>query len=563
MDSNRLVAGITVLARGSQTLGTAPIPNPADRQHPGDELEGLPQAGPGAVGLCLSGGGSRALSCAMGQLRALRWLGKLDELFVISSVSGGSWANSLFTYLPEHISDDDFLGQPVLDPSQLSLLIGPHRLDHLPPHNLGEVPTRLGLWRDLDAILTLKERHGYANDELWQGLIGEQVFKPYGLWQPDASGHDPRYFTWTRRYLQGQNGILAHNPGLKPGSFLCVERARPFAIFNTALFSNDGPDADLIPFECNFQLGVRHNFPAQPSQQGAIGGGLLDAFAMGGRYLGEANGGGWVSSGRPARPFALNDIAGCSSAAFAQMLEEQYPVLSGLVPRYPYWPVAERAEQDTLHYRFADGGSLENLGLNALLARGLRRLIVCVNTDQAISRDPASGDIVLSDDLPPLFGLQPFQPGLGYLPYSAQQPGQGAARLYRHNQVFARQAFAQLQAGLFAARQAGGAILFRQRLPVLANDWFDVPAQDSVELLWVYNDFVSSWWKALPFDVRAALELESGGNFPRYNTFTQLELSATLVNALAHLSCWCLASDSTLGNPGGLSNAQMLTSMFD
>lgn len=103
----------------------------------------------------------------------------------------------------------------------------------------------------------------------------------------------------------------------------------------------------------------------------------------------------------------------------------------------------------------------------------------------------------------------------------------------------------------------------RQTLPVLPNRWFDVPGQDAVEILWVYNDFVASWWNQLAEDVRLAIDVEGLGQFPRYNTFTQLELSAVLVNALSHLSCWCLASDSTLGNPGGLSNAQMVGAMFD
>ncbi|CAD0302421.1 hypothetical protein [Xanthomonas hortorum] len=43
-----------------------------------------------AVGICLSGGGSRALSCALGQLRGLRSLGLLDKVAAISSVSGGT-----------------------------------------------------------------------------------------------------------------------------------------------------------------------------------------------------------------------------------------------------------------------------------------------------------------------------------------------------------------------------------------------------------------------------------------------------------------------------------------
>ena len=147
-------------------------------------------------------------------------------------------------------------------------------------------------------------------------------------------------------------------------------------------------------------------------------------------------------------------------------------------------------------------------------------------------------------------------------PYGPDQPGQGAARQYRHSQVFDSAAFTDLQQKLLAARTAGGALMVRQTLRVLPNAWFNVPAQDSVEVLWVYNDNVSSWWQQLPWETQVWLDLESVDDFPLYDTFTQLYLTPTMVNALAHLACWNLASTSTLGNPGGLSNAQVVQQMF-
>jgi hypothetical protein len=56
-----------------------------------------------AIGLCLSGGGSRAAAASMGALRGLRCLGLLDEIAVLSTVSGGGWAGVPFTYLPAEI----------------------------------------------------------------------------------------------------------------------------------------------------------------------------------------------------------------------------------------------------------------------------------------------------------------------------------------------------------------------------------------------------------------------------------------------------------------------------
>jgi len=60
---------------------------------------------PGNVGVALSGGGSRAATAAMGQLRALHELGLLDRVRAISGVSGGGWLAAAWTFLPQDRSD--------------------------------------------------------------------------------------------------------------------------------------------------------------------------------------------------------------------------------------------------------------------------------------------------------------------------------------------------------------------------------------------------------------------------------------------------------------------------
>lgn len=516
------------------------------------------QASPSAIGLCLSGGGSRALTCAMGQLRALDALGLMDQIFAISSVSGGTWANSLYTYLPASISDADFLGTAVLDPSQLTVTGSlPYALDQLPPNNLGSVPLGLGVLSDLGEILKLKYEWSYPNSELWQGLIGHSVLRPFGLWSPDPDQNhfDPHFFSWTDAYLKLPNGTLARNPSLTSGDFYTVSRKRPFMIFNSALFTDDSPSADLAPFEANFMLGVRQPIP---DTQPIIGGGLMDSMAMTGAYVRDL-GNNEMTVAPAKRRYTLADIVGSSSAAFAQELEEQHPALNGLVPRYGYFPIATRKTVAEKTYRFADGGSLENLGLNAMLARGVGRILVGINTDEALGFD--GSNIIVSSDLPPLFGLQPYVKGVGYVPYS-QNEGSSSVRLFRHNQVFPTSSFAALQQALWAKRQAGVPIVVRQTLPVLANSWFGVAGNTTVDILWMYNDFVPAFWNQLSWEVKDAIDVAGFLEFPLYNTFTMLKLNTIAVSALAHFWCWNLAADWRPA-PGQPSNAEVVKGMFD
>jgi Lysophospholipase catalytic domain len=94
---------------------------------------------PGNVAVCLSGGGSRAMSAGMGQLNALETArlslhgSLLSHVKALSTVSGGSWLGVPFVYLPSSISDSDFLGGPYVDPSQLT----PAGLATFPPNCIG------------------------------------------------------------------------------------------------------------------------------------------------------------------------------------------------------------------------------------------------------------------------------------------------------------------------------------------------------------------------------------------------------------------------------------------
>ena len=58
------------------------------------------------IGLALSGGGSRAIAFHLGCLRALNDLGVLDEIKVLSTISGGSVIGACLAYSPEKTFDE-------------------------------------------------------------------------------------------------------------------------------------------------------------------------------------------------------------------------------------------------------------------------------------------------------------------------------------------------------------------------------------------------------------------------------------------------------------------------
>ena len=59
------------------------------------------------IGLALSGGGSRAIAFHLGCLRALNKKGVLDNIDVISTVSGGSVIGAIYAYECESFEEFD------------------------------------------------------------------------------------------------------------------------------------------------------------------------------------------------------------------------------------------------------------------------------------------------------------------------------------------------------------------------------------------------------------------------------------------------------------------------
>jgi len=495
------------------------------------------------VGVCFSGGGSRALSCALGQYRALTLLDLMGHVDYISSVSGGTWASAAYTFLPAEFDDEDFLGPATLNPHDLTLLEIDAKqkynaLDYLTPNNLGHVPTRLNFLDDIQVLVDLKLKYGYADDVLWQGLIGERIFNLWNLWTVGSDGLPTQYYSHDQRTIE--ETIIPNNPSLRISDFVFMERRRPHLIMNSSIISNPSQEgAQLLPFESTgIGIGVRATFDDGVNGQ-TIGGGLIQPFAMGSSWISDIAGTNLANVTVPARPFSLVDMASISSAAFAQTVQQKFPIFDCIIPKYDYWPVANRANTPVYDYDFADGGSLENTGLLSLLARGVRRAIVFANASTPLTNE--NGTISVSSEIALLFGVAPTNVALSTKEPYQQVPPNGD---WTFNKVFDESDYQPLLDALWQKNGVEGKpAIVKQTLKVLPNTNWDIAAGE-VEVLWVYNTMVAQWWRQLRLDVQ--FYLDTVPNFPNYDTVLQLGLSAREVNALVQLSFWSLYSEQEL-----------------
>ncbi len=536
----------------AQDLNAGIYPVDASQGVPPNDEKGLSRD----VGVCFSGGGSRSLSSVMGQLRGLEQQGWMDRVHTISSVSGGTWASALYTFLPSKIPYDDFLGTGV-KPGQLQWDSGsvPASLAYLPPNNMGHVPTRLG-WDALYKIYRKLKSQGYSDwHQVWRIGIGELVFRDFGLYEPDANEDPTHYYSSDENYFN--HAILPHNPSLSASDFHFARNQNPELIMNSAMFYPKGVNSLVPVLSSFFHAGIRGTFP-QAGQEGEIaGGGFVDPFGFGSGFRSQASSG-RVNVKQP-RPFSVVDFASISSAAFAEAFWNKYG-LKDLEPEYPYWPVVNGGSAGEVQ-SFADAGLLENFGVASLLANThLEKVVVFVNSSQKVEHNAETWDFTqVPDTIPTLFGFQPIRGFLdhdGYEPYAGDRHPKSP--LLQHNQIFPSDRFQELLDGLRKAYNnfEDSAIYFQQGLDLQENPWFGITSEQRrcVDVLWVCNNQVKTWEKQITDStIRDYLDIRlipdsALWNFPYYGTLTQLGLTAQQVNMLAQLSWWNVVADQNQDN---------------
>ena len=291
-----------------------------------------------------------------------------------------------------------------------------------------------------------------------------------------------------------------------------------------------------------------------------VGGGFVETFAFAGGAPAE-----WPPRQRivrvraPEQPFSLAFASGTSSAAFAatnaslvgaNALLNQY-ILQG-PPIAQYWPWSDSAPE-AQPFTFGDGGSIENFGVIPLLLRGVKRMVVFVNTERRLSLDydPGAGEPWTQPSVHELDGN--FSSLFGILPHDRKQPPTP------NNQVFRTEDLRGVVQALQAAHRTGGPAIARTRLEVQPNDWWGVDGGWTTDVCWVYLERVREWDAQLEPGVQRLVE--AGRNaapadktpywgFPNYKTMFQggkmqiLAMSPGEANLLADFTSWVTQSSS-------------------
>lgn len=490
--------------------------------YPESSLQSL--AGKSDFGIAFSGGGTRSAAATIGQLRGLKKSGLLEQVKYISAVSGGTWTAAPFTFLPDNFDEDEFLGD-VVEPAKLDI----QTLRDLPKRSMVRVVSESVITDDF-----LAEAAKLAGDEAYSRAIGNVFLDRFDL------DSNKKFMTFDQETL---TEVLARNPRtpdsryhLEEGDFYTARKGRAFFVAGATIFSDQKRTPKIHTEFTPYYSGTRNYFNLPEP----IGGGYVESVGFDSHKPKRVQRGlATVKLGGMRHHFAISDMIGTSGAAPQELLHQHTLDFLGF-PEFRTWafrPGQGFTDDEELSY--GDGGHLENLGIMPLLARGVRHIIVFVNSKTEFKFDSKIDKCRIASSIPNLF--KPASDG------------------FRKNLVIKDNVqhtkYKELLQTFEDCNEAGAALIHRATYDIKANKSYSIKAYSGVTICWVYNQRADNWFQALPFHLRKMITNGEVERFPHYRTFFQnpprvFDLSRAEAGLLAHLSCWAIATNEDLLAPG-------------
>jgi hypothetical protein len=496
------------------------------------------------LGIAFSGGGTRAATAALGQLRALHENGWLKHVRYMTAVSGGSWTSVPFVY---STADPEALLGKTVPPQELTrafLTARPaegtiaHAIVNSGLYAVGALEAgRILVRAELDKgsdgripeqLQSLIRRFvAGRTSETYANMLGRVFIRPIL-----ADRGDLRY-SWNASSFNDIKATDGDAPvGVK--DFVLANRERPFLIVGgTMIYQHPAYGYPrLIPIEYTpLYTGVRQQYGER------LGGIYVSPFAYDAVAAATPEADRVrVTLNAETRPFSLADVIASSGAAPLLALYRGVPArplqrATVAFPSFNHFTVrstqaglaASPVVPNLLH---GDGGFSDNLGVMPLLARKVHNVIVFVNGAEPFTTNESIESL--------FFHLN-------------KQEDSGGDRSMNGG-VFGQDRYWEVVNGLNAAVKAGQPPIYCDKgWTVGKNEIYNVAEYDGLNICWVHNEAVPRWNATLPSDTQEMLREKPFRNFPWFSTFEQnrpslIKLHAEQVNLLSQFTSWMLTA---------------------
>lgn len=518
------------------------------------------------IGLVFSGGGARAATCAIGQLRGLQDIGLLEKAKYIASNSGGTWGTLPYIYFKGDLND--FFG-PYFPPGMLTEEV----IQNVPEGAFIENLTKAGA-----LVGTLIQRYLFGKgDESFSHAIGKIFMERHNI------DYKNKLFTLNKKSFEE---IKENNPALEKRNFEFVGAGRPFHIANGTLHNWKLPDLIKNKFEVKgrafhiemtpLYCGVKVFHRKEGDKNSNLGGGYVEPFAFDSRFDKKLPKQGDIPlvkvklkgkkfkdyflrflgnfSSAAESVFTLSDVMGTSGSALSiadegkdvagkRIFKLIIPKLTTIVssflnslPAFYHWSPQSitKSTSNTYVYNMGDGGPVDDIGLMPLLARGVEKIICFCNVQYKVI-DRKSGEFDFSkmdSDVLGYFGL-----------------GKDLRPIDQHfRKVFDTSDHELMCQSFQEAFSNGDPLVHEGEHRVLENSYFGIKGGKTVKIFWIYNDRSKNWENEIKGDfgekIRGRIG-SSGGlrNFPNFKTFGEnflkvIDMKTEQATLLSNYTTW-------------------------
>jgi hypothetical protein len=485
------------------------------------------------VSICISGGGTRSFCVSMGYFRALNKMGYKNKAEYISSVSGGSWFYSVYSFYQTYGNIDTAMGQScgldknnIPDPSLMTLNELNNKNKDLENY-LGNIFST-----SINDLLQeyLTPFSGVAFDNMWNKIIFNYILKPLGLDKNVPISLNKMH----------ADDIYKRNPNL--GYPLYLNDDMPFWICNSTLLFDD---IEEYPYLC---------VPLTPLYSGIIqeitksdktlGGMAIENFAFGNTSVPKKLP---INISSPiinsyilsSDIRNLSDSIGTSSWATASFFYEPdlIPYIGNLLPEnidafLSHYNILIKSKKDLYlkKYYLGDGAFSNNSGILSLLSRGVKHIISFVNANIL---NPEGCETTIK----PLFGVLNDR----YCKYSILALDD--VKVFS-SEDYINNIYPQFQKTF----KSGGPSFARASLNVLENKNYGISSYN-VDILFIILEESSKFNSQLPPEIKSQIGtnyFDDFQNFPNFSFGMQnipdlLYYTLGQVNLLSSYTEWCLS----------------------
>lgn len=532
---------------------------------------GLPglQAKPNFA-VCLSGGGYRATACALGWIRMLHREGLLKHARYLTSVSGGSWFNAAFSYLPDggptataflgqYVSPGDFgemnptqsgdyalgdYGNAVAGAQEFKWSLG-EKMVKENAYNLKEE-----LENELRKIPNLHPTEVHS----WSRAVGEYFLLPFKEIAADSDGLLTQYAYALADAGDAAESRAAAAAGVTKVLTCCKDPDMPFPII---VGSQAVPDDErrFIAYEFTPQytgvpsLNADVVGPPGTTTYQTVGGVLIEPIGANSMppsqdALPPVNGPPAIVKLNRQWNVPLVQAVGISSGAAALMSPGvAFDCVLNSPELCTFAVDGTGAVSGGAFAGFADGAAVDNLGVHAALRRGAEKLLACV----ALDSEPAPTTFAKEhSDVSSLFGAFPKDKSVpdghswnGLLPHRI--PGD----IYnKYRQVFRKATWESvvlpaLQAWYDKKTSTDGKpfVLHLKDLDVMPNAHCGVTGGYKAEVIFLFNSLQNGGDSTGPQLYKPDGDNSGDHAFPYFSTM-KLNYSQKEVNSLSNLSAY-------------------------